>query len=508
MSLLLDALKKAADDKSANTNKPAHSNSPHTDSTSPDNSSNDLMSHDTSTIDETVEENLDLNLNLIPEDTKTDKEVTEDFPEVDESVILKAKTASTIEIQPEEADLNPSNKFSDKFDNHKAQDLEVLPLELPNQGKLNKIIDSPMDNIEPETISDEISSTKDAPDSLNYSHAESSIEQRKMERINNEQALSALINKSNKLNRSQKIKNYIALILFIIMSVTGSALYLYVESESSNQTIYIASIASPIGRDSNKQKITVNTEKNPKKLLASQQELISKPETRQPVKQEKSIPSSDNSSSQITNKLADKSIKIIHTKKIDPIHVLLRNAYDAFINREYHQSAELYKKALQREAKNRDALLGLAAIATKQQRFESARQKYRYLIRLNPKDSIATAGLSSLDNHANPHLSESRLNFMLKNQPDSAHLYFALGSQYSTQKKWAEAQSAYFKAWSAENKNADYAYNLAVSLDHLDKKKQALEFYKLSLELNQVSSGNFSNTETQNRIKALQESRK
>jgi len=507
MSLLLDALKKAADDKSANTNKPAHSNTPISDPTSPG-KSDDLISRDTSTVDETVEENLDLNLNLIPEDTKTDREVTEDFPEVDESVILKAKTASTIEIQSEEPDLKPSNEFSDKFDNHKTQDLEVLPLEVPNQSKLNKIPDSSMDNIEAETISDEISSTKDVPDSLNYSHAESPIEQRQMKRINNEQALSALINKSNKFNRSQKIKNYITLIFFAIITVTGSALYLYVESESSNQTIYIASIATPIGRDSNKQKITVDTEKSPKKLLTSQQVLISKAETRKPVEQEKQTPSSDNSRSQITNKLPDKSIKIIHTKKIDPIHVLLRNAYDAFINREYHQSAELYKKALQREAKNRDALLGLAAIATKQQRFESARQKYRYLIKLNPKDSIATAGLSSLDNHANPHLSESRLNFMLKNQPDSAHLYFALGSQYSTQKKWAEAQSAYFKAWSAENKNADYAYNLAVSLDHLDKKKQALEFYKLSLELNQIASGNFSNIETQNRIEALQESRR
>jgi len=92
---------------------------------------------------------------------------------------------------------------------------------------------------------------------------------------------------------------------------------------------------------------------------------------------------------------------------------------------------------------------------------------------------------------------------MLKQQPDSAHLYFALGSLYTTQNRWPEAQSSYFSAWSAENKNADYAYNLAVSLDHLDKKKQALDFYQLSLKLKQASSGNFSQTDTQDRIHAL-----
>ncbi|VAW54718.1 hypothetical protein MNBD_GAMMA07-1027, partial [hydrothermal vent metagenome] len=178
-------------------------------------------------------------------------------------------------------------------------------------------------------------------------------------------------------------------------------------------------------------------------------------------------------------------------------------AYNEFHNKNYNISKKFYTKVLSNDIKNRDALLGLAAIAIKNNNYEYARQKYLYLLKLNPRDSVAIAGLSSLNNNANSQLSESQLKFLLKQKPDSSHLYFALGTLYSTQKKWPEAQSAYFNAWSSDNKNSDYTYNLAVSLDHLNKKKQALKFYLLSLKLQAASGGNFSESNTQKRIQIL-----
>jgi len=212
----------------------------------------------------------------------------------------------------------------------------------------------------------------------------------------------------------------------------------------------------------------------------------------------------------IARKIVKKSkpIHIVHSEKQDPVSTLILEAYNHFHNENYEQANKLYNQVILREPKNRDALLGLSAIAVKQQRYEFARQKYQYLLRLNPKDSIAIAGLSSIENAVDPLLNESQLKFMLKEQPDAAHLYFALGSLYSLQNKWPEAQSAYFSAWSAENKNADYAYNLAISLDHLDKKDQALDFYTLSLKLKQASSGNFSAENTAQRIRTLKETNK
>jgi len=512
MSLLLDALKKAADDKNAKSDNPASSDvSPEQtkhEQTKPEQAksvkqnSNHIKSSEPSTIEETADNDLDLNLELNSKttDTQAKKEVNEEFPEVDESVISKAKKASALKQQATESTIKSSKKLTDTFDSNQTKDLEVLPLELSNDK--NHVDNPDLAN----TNNDQVTDTKKA--AVNNNQTSRTITQNNTDRIKNEQALSALINKSNKHSRSDKLKKNIALIAFIILSFIGSVLYLYIESQTTKQNIYIASHATPVTRDIPSQKKNLAPAQTPKSSTAIQKTVFSKPETLKPVAPKKQVPKPDPVISKplAAHKASKKPISIVRTNKIDPIHVLLRDAYNAFINQNYRQSAVLYKKALQREARNRDALLGLAAIATKEKRFEFARQKYRYLLKLNPKDSIAIAGLSSLENQVNPQLTESQLNFMLKNQAESAHLYFALGTQYSSQKRWAEAQSAYFSAWSSENKNADYAYNLAVSLDHLDKKKQALEFYKLSLELNKASRGNFSQADTQQRILALQES--
>jgi len=510
MSLLLDALKKAADDKNGNPKNPASSDASPKQSKSVKQNFNHIKSNKASTIEETADNDLDLNLELHSKETDTNakKEVNEAFSEVDESVITKAKKASALKQQATKSAIKSSKKLTDTFDNNQTKNLEVLSLELSNDNNHVDIPDSTKTNIKSNVVNDQVTDTKKAAVNIDNNQTSETTPQKNTDRIKNEQALSALINKSNKHSRFEKLKKNIALIILIILSLVGSALYIYIESQTTNQNIYIASHAIPIAQDIQTQTEILAPAEKTKSSTAIQQAVFRKPKALKPVapKLQAHKPDPVISKPLAKHKVSEKSINIVRTNKIDPIHVLLRSAYDAFIKRNYRQSAVLYKKALQREVRNRDALLGLAAIATKENRFEFARQKYRYLLKLNPIDSIAIAGLSNLENQVNPQLTESQLNFMLKNQANSAHLYFALGTQYSSQKRWAEAQSAYFSAWSAENKNADYAYNLAVSLDHLDKKKQALNFYKLSLKLNKASSGNFSQTDTQQRILALQES--
>ena len=186
------------------------------------------------------------------------------------------------------------------------------------------------------------------------------------------------------------------------------------------------------------------------------------------------------------------------------------DAYSAFQRGQYEQAQILYQQVLAQEPRNRDALLGLAAIALKQQRYEYAKQKYLALLQLNPKDSLAVAGLSSVNQGSLQHssdtaLSESQLKFMLKEQPDAPHLYFALGSLYAGKNQWPQAQSAYFSAWSGDSNNADYAFNLAVSLDHINQPQQALQYYQLCLKLMRNSSASFSAAQVQQRINSLQE---
>ena len=55
---------------------------------------------------------------------------------------------------------------------------------------------------------------------------------------------------------------------------------------------------------------------------------------------------------------------------------------------------------------------------------------------------------------------------------------------YADQGNWPAAQTAYFQAHHLARANPDYAFNLAVSLEHLSQPKLALNFYQQALELN------------------------
>ena len=59
------------------------------------------------------------------------------------------------------------------------------------------------------------------------------------------------------------------------------------------------------------------------------------------------------------------------------------------------------------------------------------------------------------------------------------------------QGRWGEAQQQYFKAFSAEPENADFAYNLAVSLDHIGQPKLALDYYRRALALAPKAGASF-----------------
>jgi len=465
MSLLLDALKKAADDKKKNLVV-------------------DEIVETSANTDESLE--LDLNLDSNLEETSTG----EDFPEVDESSIHQAHTKETLDEE----------LLSEPAEETESVSVEVIPEEagskttkpiignLEAENDIDIGAESPT-NSEPEPEPITTSSPAPEDNSLHTSKPISTTSSDPTKNIEKEQALLALINKSNQHSKQARYKKTITITILIALLLIGSGLFFYIKMDTASQDIFIA----------NNNHAPVNRALETKSIGT----LPVITETEKPVKQE--IPPKKIASTPIPKKT--KPIHIVHTEKQDPVSALILEAYNQFQRENYEQANKLYNQVILREPKNRDALLGLSAIAIKQQRYEFARQKYQYLLRLNPKDSIAIAGISSIKNDADSQLNESQIKFMLKEKPDSAPLYFALGTLYSSHKKWPEAQSAYFSAWSTENKNADYAYNLAVSLDHLDKRNQALNFYKLSLKLKQASSGNFSSENVSQRIRTLKESK-
>jgi Flp pilus assembly protein TadD len=168
------------------------------------------------------------------------------------------------------------------------------------------------------------------------------------------------------------------------------------------------------------------------------------------------------------------------------------------------QARDEYSRALQANPTDRDALLGLAAIDTREQDLAAAEARYTRVLELDPRDAYAHAALLSLRGQADPVQSESRLKTLVAQQPDANVLSFSLGNQYATQRRWAEAQQAYFRALSGDPENADYAFNLAVSLDHMRQSKLAMEYYQRALALAGSRPVGFNTAQVEARVRELQ----
>ncbi len=526
MSLLLDALKKAEADKKKSAN----------------------VQDDAPPVEEAVdadEDSLELELNLEqPESAEIDK-LQEDFPHVDESAIYTSDTeqapASPIadnlnSVEPSEipvqvsSDAAPgiaeeSEKPVSTEDEYNPQDrTAVETTETESDQSSTQQPDAPAQPVPHEAPTASANSDQDTPDSpatqaISGSPADITIsaetqqpaQQAELDKIEKEKALSALINKTNQYDNKQRLRQRILIAVIIILVLFGSAIYYYLEMMTSTQDLYLAQQHPEAVSRSITPPVTPSQQAT---TPAVSQPIESKPAINKAV-----TPSTSPAEPRRTTQKAaptqtakakpasapEQILTIEHSRKPDPINQLLIDAYNAFHRGDYTQSKRLYAEVLDREPRNRDAILGMAANAIRQQRYDEARARYQSLLKLDPRDTMATAGLSNLNTLVNAGMNESQLKFMIRQQPDASHLHFALGNIFARQQRWPEAQSAYFSAWSSSSKNADYAYNLAISLDHLNKPVQAIEYYALSLKLHAASGGNFSPPTISKRIQDLKE---
>ena len=181
----------------------------------------------------------------------------------------------------------------------------------------------------------------------------------------------------------------------------------------------------------------------------------------------------------------------------------LSRAYEALQADKLSDAKLDYEQVLRSDIKNTDALLGLATIAARQGQVDSATELYLRVLEADPKDVNAKAGLINLKGQSNPALAESRLKTLLASQPESSALHFALGNLYASQIRWSDAQQAYFRAHTAEPENADYLFNLAVSLDHLHQKKLAAQYYSSALTAAETRSAAFDRNQVKTRLLEL-----
>lgn len=177
----------------------------------------------------------------------------------------------------------------------------------------------------------------------------------------------------------------------------------------------------------------------------------------------------------------ESKVKVSHGAQTE-INSDLAQGYQALQEGRLEAAQSAYQRLLQQEPRNMDGLLGMAAVAVRSNNPAEAGRLYLRAIDVEPKNTFAQAGLLNLLGSADPAGSEAKLKRLLADQP-SAFLYFALGNLYAAGERWPDAQQAYFQAHHLAPSIPDYAFNLAVSLEHINQPKPALNYYQRALQL-------------------------
>lgn len=188
-------------------------------------------------------------------------------------------------------------------------------------------------------------------------------------------------------------------------------------------------------------------------------------------------------------------------QKLNPA---LARGYDAFNRNDLTQAQSEYERALKAEPYNRDALHGLAAIAQRQGQVDRAHWLFQRILEADPHDPVALSAQLGQQAQSDPTQNESRLKTLAAKQPDSAAPQFSLGSLYARQGRWSEAQTAYFRAYTADPENPDIAYNLAISLEHLRQPKLARQYYRHAIDAVQTRPASFDPAQAAARLRVLE----
>ena len=276
-----------------------------------------------------------------------------------------------------------------------------------------------------------------------------------------DEALQLLIHKTNDEHKKTRLMTWGGVVLgaLILLSIIG--FYFYgnmideIESMQRKHQIALATLKSKTKIEENLTSLAVVPEQNRQ----------GKQDTGSIAKTSESAKSSTNDVSGYGAKQpSNLTFSVQRAEVRDPISEGLQRGWMAYQKQDYESSKHEYKKVLNDEPNNHDALLGVAAVSLQQGDVETAKDIYLKLLERDPRDPHAHAGLANIAQNSGADLSETRLKQLIEFRPD------------------------------------DYAYNLAVSLDQLGKHKEARAYYENSLKLATGKNISFSQDAVKSRL--------
>lgn len=214
-----------------------------------------------------------------------------------------------------------------------------------------------------------------------------------------------------------------------------------------------------------------------------------------PVPQPPAPPSTD-------TEITTGAIRIARTAPAPAVNGDLNRAYAAFVAGDLARAELGYQQVLARAPRQVDAWLGLASIAAAKGDLKNAHQYYSRVLSEDPTSAAAIAGLALIEGNRSA-ASETKLKLLLDQGHDEPYLHFALGNLYASSQRWPDAQQAFFEAYRGNPQSPDYAFNLAVCLEHLGQPRAALEYYRKAQTLQATHPATFATTVVARRIDAL-----
>jgi Tfp pilus assembly protein PilF len=161
----------------------------------------------------------------------------------------------------------------------------------------------------------------------------------------------------------------------------------------------------------------------------------------------------------------------------------LEGAYDALLAGRWDAATRLYEQALKVNSEERDALLGLAYIAQTQGQGDRAGNYYRRVLRQEPSNALANAGLLSLESNTGSSVSSAKARDLAARQPDSAASLAVAGDALAKDGLLAEAGQMFAQAHKLDPTNPRHIFNHAVALDRLGQYRLASAQYESAIRM-------------------------